>query len=167
MTGDGGVCAYCGRPIDDHNRNFRFRFPDRVVSLLDAGRLDVSDLEGDEQLDTAIYGEDVGCFLRVLLLVCLSDGYAVTFGTWLEVTSEDLEKVREVWTTPAYSELKLGGLLANAIPPWGEDLLNAPAGAAVLDEGSFPYVIVSTDPLLTQVLDDEWPHDLVLGALPS
>jgi hypothetical protein len=159
-----GTCAFCGRPLDGHDPNFRFRFPDAVVGLLEAG-LDESEIEGDQNKDVVIMVRDAQ-FVRVLLQVRLTEGLHVTFGTWLEVGFDTLEKAAEIWWTPKYKDLVLSGSLANAVPPWGDELLGAPATATVLNADHSPYVTSSGHPMLSKVLQDVWPSDVILSALP-
>jgi hypothetical protein len=99
-----GTCPTSGRPLDTHNPNFRFRFPDAVVALLEAGATTVDELEGDPDKDILLRVEDVGCFVRVLLPVRLSDGFRLTIGTWLKVKFEDLLRTVEVYEMPGLHE---------------------------------------------------------------
>ena len=161
---DPGTCGFCGRALDGHDLHFRFRFPDALAELLDRG-LDPSEITGDADRDDVIrLGEH--CFIRVLLSVRLEDGARVTFGTWLEVELEAVRSVAEIWSTPEYANVVLTGRLANAIPPWGDEVRGATATVTVLDVDNPPYVTTSDDASLTRVLDDEWPADIVLAALP-
>jgi len=159
-----GACAFCGRPLDAHDLNFRFRFPDAVVDLLEAG-LEESEIEGDPSLDLVIMLEDA-YFIRVLLQVRLTDGLRVTFGTWLEVGFDAFEGAAEIWWTPGYGDLVLSGSLANAVAPWGDELMGAPATATVLNVEHSPYITSSDHPLLSRVLQDEWQSGAVLSAMP-
>jgi hypothetical protein len=93
--------------------------------------------------------------------------YAVTFGAWLRVHPDDLRRAWEVWETPDYIRLSLAGRLANRLPPWDDDVFAKPATAVVKDPDDAPYVVESADATLHRVLEEEWPHELVLGALPS
>lgn len=161
---DPGTCGFCGRALDGHDLHFRFRFPDRLAELLDGG-LDPSEITGDADSDDVVrLGED--CFVRVLLRVRLEDEAQVTFGTWLEVELEALRSVAEIWSTPDYANVVLHGRLANAIPPWGDEVRGAVVMAMVLSVDSPPYVTASDDASLSRVLDDEWPAEVVLAALP-
>lgn len=61
-----------------------------------------------------------------------------------------------------------GGLLGNAVRPWGDDLLWAPVvlGGQRIDEtGSlrYPEVLTSGHPLLDRVLRERWAAEFVLG----
>jgi hypothetical protein len=105
----------------------------------------------------------VGTFVRSLLPVRLTGGYTVTFGVWIGVHPDDLQRAFASWWEPEYVNLRLDGRLANALPGWG--LLAAQVDAAVLNADQTPYVVNSSDPDLARVLADEWPHDEVLAKL--
>jgi hypothetical protein len=106
----------------------------------------------------------VGTFVRCLLPVHLAGGHTITFGVWLGVHPDDLQRPFAVWWAPEYVDLRLDGRLANALPGWG--LLGAPAQAAALNPDATPYIVSSGDPILARVLADEWPHDEILPGLP-
>ncbi|WP_458106744.1 hypothetical protein M1D51_12575 [Arthrobacter sp. R3-55] len=52
--------------------------------------------------------------------------------------------------------------MANSIAPWG--MLGTPAELAVKDTEQTPYCVGSPDPVLAEVLDRQWPHDLLGSA---
>ena len=79
-------------------------------------------------------------------------------------SSRDLQHAFRVWREPEYQDLRLEGALANSVPPWG--LLAAPVTLAVKDPEHTPYCVSSSDPMLSRVLSQEWPHNDVLGTLP-
>jgi hypothetical protein len=108
---------------------------------------------------------DLGAFVRVLLPVHLTGGYTLTFGLWIAVHPDDLQRAFRVWWTPEYSQFKLSGWLGNAVPPWG--LLAAPVSAIVRNPDETPYCDESAEPTLARILTDEWPHEEVLSALPA
>lgn len=105
----------------------------------------------------------VGPFVRALLVVRLTGGYAVTYGVWAGVHPDDLQRAFRVWWAPEYENLRLDGLLANPIPPWG--LLAAPSPWPK-DPDHTPYCVSSSDHMLSRVLGEEWPHKDVLETLP-
>jgi hypothetical protein len=110
--------------------------------------------------------EGVGRFVRVLLPVHLTGGFAVTFGTWLEVADDaTFAEVIDVWWAPQYEQLSLDGRLANDLPLWG--LGGSPVTAGVLDPDSTPVILASSDESMQSVLTQSWPHERVLGALPG
>lgn len=105
-----------------------------------------------------------GPFIGALLPVRLTGGYTVTYGVWVGVRPEDLQRAFRVWWEPDYLDLRLNGLLANVIQPWG--LLAAPVHLAVRDPEQTPYCVSSPNAVFAGVLDDEWPHETVLATLP-
>ncbi|NUR97752.1 MAG: DUF2199 domain-containing protein, partial [Kribbellaceae bacterium] len=157
------ACAECGAPRDEHDRHVRFRLPDPVLAL----DLDPAELEartwGD---DVLMRVKDVGAFVRCLLPVPLTGGYRVTFGVWLSVDPDLLRQAHAIWWEPEYASLELTGRLANAVPPWAERVMGAPAEAVVLDGEHVPYITRSQDEVLAGVLTREWPHAEVLAGLP-
>ncbi|MGV9773343.1 DUF2199 domain-containing protein [Streptosporangium sp. NPDC003464] len=156
----GGVCA-CGSPLDEYDRQVRFRLPDPVLDL------DPADLEARRWgSDVMMAVEGVGAFVRCLLPVKLSHGFSATFALWLAVHPSDLQTAYEVWTAPEYADLELTGSVTNAVEPWGAELLAAPARAVVKDPEHVPYIVETSHELLGQVITDEWPHREVLNAMP-
>ena len=155
-------CPSCGRPLDEHDRHVRFVLPDPVLQV-----------PADEReartwgADPLIQVQGVGAFVRVLLPIRLTGGYALTVGTWLAIDPSLLRSVWEQWETPAYAALELDGLLANAIPPWGAAVLGMPCSANVRDPTAFPYVGASTHPGLDAAVTREWPHTEILDAYES
>ena len=107
--------------------------------------------------------DGMGAFIRVLMPVRLDGGYNVTYGVWLGVHPSQLQEAFAVWWEPAYTDLRLDGRLANTVEPWG--LLGSPVIATVRNLEETPYCTESTDPLMSSVLNDEWPHEQVLGCL--
>ncbi len=154
-------CPTCGRPLDDHNRQVKFKRPDSVFAIPD------SELEGRVWGDDPLLAvKDVGFFIRTLMPVALTGGFTVTYGVWIEIESDDLHNAWRVWHLPEYVNLRLTGLLANAAPPWGDVLLGASVSAAPRDPDEIPYIIASTEPNLGRILTTEWPHEKVLAFLP-
>ena len=107
-------CSCCGIAPDPMGRplSVTFEQPDVIFEI------------HPELLDT--WGEDpflaikgIGFFVRVVLPVRLTDGFAVDFGTWLEVHSEDFRQAWRTWNFPEYKDLVLEGYLGNEIAPWG------------------------------------------------
>ena len=107
---------------------------------------------------------NIGPFVRSLLPVRLKGGFTVTFGVWLAVHPDELQRASRMWWAADYSNLAIEGWLANAIPGWG--LLAAPAVARVENPDHTPYIRQSSDEGLTRLLAEEWPHDQVLHGLP-
>jgi hypothetical protein len=155
-----GVCPTCGRGLDTHDRHVRFALPDPV---LDAPERDstpgtwLSHADPRESVMMQVPG--VGAFIRALLPVHLAGGGSVTFGVWLAVRPDDLQRLFRVWWQPEYRDAVVDGWLANAVPPWG--LLASPVRATVLDPDHTPYCTSSDDVALSDVLSREWPDELV------
>jgi hypothetical protein len=159
------VCAQCGRVLDAHDRHVRFRLPDPVLSRSQDGLPDGTWLSHeDPEISVMMQVPGLGAFVRALLPVQLTGRHTVTYGVWVGVHPHDLQRAFAVWWEPEYIELTLDGALANALQPWG--LLVAPVSLAVRDPEHTPYCVHSPDPLLSQVLTDQWPHAEVIDALP-
>jgi hypothetical protein len=105
--------------------------------------------------------KNVGFFVRVVLPIKLSDGFAVDFGTWLEVPSEDFRTAWQTWNMPEYKDLVLEGYLANVIAPWPE-FPHALVKATVRDLDEVPIVTSSGSGDLMAVMMVEWPHARIL-----
>ena len=106
--------------------------------------------------------EGVGSFVRILVRVKLTGGYTTTYGAWLSVHPEDLRRAWEVWTIPAYKELRLQGVLANILPGRLAETYRKPVEAAVLNADHAPYAVDSPDEFMSRVIQDEWPHEVIL-----
>jgi hypothetical protein len=125
---------------------------------------------GDEQarrhpegLQALLEVDGHGSFIRCLLPIRLTDEIELVIGTWLRITDADLARAAEVWETSGYGELVLQGTLANAIRPWGDDLLDAPVTVAVQNEGEIPYVTAAHRPAVTGILTKVWNRHYVLS----
>ena len=117
--------------------------------------------------DPLLQVQGIGAFVRVLLPIRLSEASALTVGTWLAINPDRMRSVWEMWETPGYATLELDGYLANAIPPWGDQVLGSPASAEVRDPSSFPYLRASSEPVLDSILTRTWPHEEILEAYAS
>ncbi|MEO3854572.1 DUF2199 domain-containing protein [Acrocarpospora sp. B8E8] len=157
----GDVCAECGEPRDRHDRHVRFRLPDPVLGLDEAEREALT-----WSTDNMMQVQGYGAFIRCLLPVSLTGGYSVTFAVWLGVHPDVLQKAYAIWWEPEYATLKLSGVLANAIPPWRDQVMAAPAAAVVRNREELPYITRSRHSVLSDVLRREWPHADVLSRVP-
>lgn len=108
---------------------------------------------------------EVGAFVRVLLPVALVGGDTVTFGLWLGISPDDLQRAFATWWEPGYVDLVLDGRIANDVQPWG--LLARPALAVVRDPDETPYLTSSSDPAVHDVLTKDWAHTDVIDAFPE
>lgn len=160
----GGTCAMCGRTVDAHNRHVRFTWPDPVFAMGLGLRGDAIWMShADARSSVMMQVPDLGAFIRALLPVTLTGGFTLTFGVWIGVHPDDLQRAHALWWTQGYPSLELEGRLANAVPPWG--LLAAPVHAVVRDPEQTPYCDSSSHPELASVLSDEWAHETVLAAV--
>lgn len=159
------ACAMCGLPLEHHDRDVRFTLPDPVLGLVDAGGLPEGSWLSHDHPDESVMMlvPELGAFVRCLLPVRLEGGHTITFGVWVGVSSDDLQRAWKVWWEPEYADLELSGVLANALP--GVDVLAAPVAVRVRDVEETPYVDSSSDALLSRVLTEEFPHDQVLDLL--
>ncbi len=88
----------------------------------------------------------------------------MTCGVWVGVHPGDLQRAFRVWREPEYEDLRLEGVLASPVPPWG--LLAAPVTLVVKDPEHTPCCVGSSGHMLSRVLGEEWPHKDILETLP-
>ncbi len=143
---------------DPDRYDVRYRLPDPVLQVPEAERGERTWGGGPVTMV-----RDVGAFVRCLLPVRLTGGATVVYGTWLSVRPDDLKRAYEIWDTPGYAGLRLTGVLANAIDPWGTDLYQGFVTCEVRDPDELPYVTASAHPTLTRILETEWDRDEVLS----
>ena len=161
-------CVTCGHPTDQHDRDIRFRLPEPVLRH---DKEHGAPAEGDRWLGNPdplradmLQDQRIGCFLRALLPIHLTEGHTLTYGVWVAVQPDDLRAASSVWNAPEYSDLKITGYLGNIIEPW--DVLGTPVHLAVRDLGHIPYCVASEHHELDHILNDTWDHQLVLDAAP-
>ena len=107
----------------------------------------------------------VGPLHSRLLAVRLVGGYAVTYGVWVGVHPGDLQRAFRVWWEPDYENLRLEGALCQLGPPMGA--AGSPRQPGSEESGTHALLVArSSDPMLSRVLGEEWPHKDVLEALP-
>jgi hypothetical protein len=112
--------------------------------------------------DPLIQVQGVGAFVRVMLPIRLTEGHSLTVGTWLAINPVEMPAVWERWNAPEYADLELTGYVANAIPPWGKNLLGATASAAVRNADQNPFITGSSHNDLAAVIGNTWPYKEVL-----
>jgi hypothetical protein len=150
------ACSCCGTPTPDEKQiDARFGLPDAALAAPEENHHEVG-------VGALLRVDDVGCFIRCLLPVRLTDDIELVLGTWLEIESTDLDHANTVWGKPAYAALTLRGALANSIEPWGDGLLGATATVEVRNTDEIPYVIGSDHPLLSRVLAETWGRHEIL-----
>ena len=153
------ACPTCGRLLDEHNRHLRFKVPEPVLTVPEQDRPSLT--WGN---DVLMQVQGVGAFVRILVPIRLTGGYTVTYGAWLSVHPDDLRRAWEVWMVAAYGDLRLSGTLANMLPGWESESYGKPVEAAVLNVDHVPYAVESSDEFMRRVIQDQWPHAIVLDA---
>ena len=58
------------------------------------------------------------------------------------------------------------GQIANAVPPWRDEVMGRSCTARVLVDDQIPYVIASTDALVARILTGSWPAATIVTSLP-
>jgi hypothetical protein len=110
------TCPQCGRPLVGHDRNVRFRLPDPVLSSPDQERAEGTWMTDPDPIEAVMMQvPHIGPFVRCLLPVQLTGGYKVTFGVWMAVHPDELQRIARAWHAPEYNELRFDSWLANAL----------------------------------------------------
>lgn len=105
--------------------------------------------------DFAEFGERR--FIRGLLPVRLEDGREFRYGVWLEIDEPTFHEVNRSWSDPErYPRLRFAATVANAAPPWRDQLLGARVDVGVRDQDSRPFVVGSAESWLQDVFDHGW-----------
>lgn len=162
MTTD--TCATCGRATDAHDRHVRFTLPDPILDLPDWEQAPGFWMSHETPVESVMMQvEGYGAFIRALLPIHLEGRHKLTYGVWIGVHPAALQEAFAVWwgENPAYLDLRLDGILANRLEPWGH--FAVPVIATVKNQDETPYCTESSDPLLSRVLTEEWPHETVLS----
>ncbi|MZE53429.1 DUF2199 domain-containing protein [Streptomyces sp. SID5770] len=156
------TCSCCGEPLADERRiDIRFGMPDAVLETAEEDRR----TPGPNALLSV---EGVGHFVRCLLPLRLGGDTELVLGTWLEVDEETLRYAAAVWyDEAAYPGLVVRGRLANAVRPWGEEVLGAGMTGRIADPGELPYLVEGHDPVAVGLLGRVWDRDHVLARFPS
>ncbi len=66
---------------------------------------------------------------------------------------------------PSYAQLRLRGVLANMLRGWENETYVKPVEAAVLNVEQTLYSVNSSDDFMRRVIQEEWPHEVVLAAI--
>ena len=145
-------CACCGVAPDPSGKplSITFEQPDVIFDI----EPELLDTWGG---DPFLAIKDVGFFVRVILPVKLTDGFAIDFGTWLETDSDSFRQAWQAWNFPEYADLEIEGYVANAIEPW-KRLPHKLVKATVREMEDVPYLTSCDDELVTRILSDTWPH---------
>jgi hypothetical protein len=130
-------CAHCGRELSDRDRHVRFGLPDAVFARPEAERHAAWMMPTDKPDLLAFERKR---FVRALLPVHLDDD--------------------------TYGDLVVDGQIANAVPPWRDEVMGRSCTARVLVDDQIPYVIASTDALVARILTGSWPASTIVASLP-
>ena len=131
--------------LDAHDRHVRFGLPDPNLNRSREGLPDGTRLSHeDPRTSVMMQVPGLGAFVRALLPVRLAGGHTVNYGVWVAIDPGDLRRAFDVWCQPEYAQLRLDGVLANVLQPWG--LLAAPVSLVVRDPEQTPYCAASPDP---------------------
>lgn len=158
-------CQSCGRDISGHDRHIRFSLPDRVLESPEQHHTPGAWLSHEEPTTSVMMQiPTLGDFVRALLPVSLSEGHMLTFGVWVAISTPELHRSLSVWWAPEYADLRLTGTIANTVMPWG--LLGAPVCLEVRNTDETPYCASSPQKDLADVLQKEWPYEVLDGQFP-
>ena len=151
-------CACCGFApgADGKPLSITFEQPDVYYDIPD----ELLDVWGQ---DPFIAIKTIGFFVRVIVPVRMDGGFAVNYGTWLEVDADDFRTAWQTWNMPEYKDLELEGYLANVLEPWGQ-FPHAAVKTTVRDVNEVPIVTSATDPEVQKFLETEWRHNWALPA---
>jgi hypothetical protein len=150
--GHGTSCSCCGHELDEYDRHVRFRLPDVIAALPDAERTPGVGLSNPDPVRADfLESAEHGCFVRSLLRLPLTGGYALTFGVWIEVTPETAQQIGRLWSSDLYFTLRFDGRLANELPVVGAAGAPVTAAAPVPADG-IPHVTASPEPRLAHAL---------------
>lgn len=141
-AGGAHVCPCCGQDIASVDREVRFGVPDVFMGMSTEERDRREGHRGDYFMRLA----PDRFFVRALLPVRLSNGHEFHFGIWLEITADACATVMNAWDSSDYASLEFEGKVANAVPPWGAALLDAPCHACVRDQSQLPFRSSSSKP---------------------
>ncbi len=146
------VCPDCGCEVSGLEREVTFGLPDELFALSkrDQARRLIRFGKSFVTLDSDRF------FLRVLLPVQLDIRRECRFGVWMELSEHAYKKIRALWDEPEYASASVDGVLANAVPPWGDVIYGAPCSAAARNATDAMFIASSTQPILARVLTEPW-----------
>lgn len=153
LPGMASICPTCGKEVSGLDREVSFGLPDELFAIpedLRDGHV-FSDGKNFAHLDGKRF------FMRVLLPVPLDIGHEYRFGVWMEVSEKDAQRVWQMWNEPGYVEAEVDGTLANAVPPWGARLLEAPCHASARNQNDVMFIDDSRNAELATILSTPWP----------
>ncbi len=142
-------CPSCGKEVIGLEREVRTVYPDDAAEI-------IKDDPDSKKIET--WGPDFirlgkqRYFVRVMLPVKLDVGHEFRFGVWMEVGQETITDLKKVWNSSEYVKVSFEGILANAVPPWGDTILGAECKAEVRDAKSVPFIKSSNNLELSEIL---------------
>ncbi|GAA3117861.1 hypothetical protein GCM10017687_34300 [Streptomyces echinatus] len=140
MTAHLPTCSCCGDTLSDGSRvDIGFNLPDAALRAPEATRHQLG-------VRALMRVDGVGCFVRCLLPVSLTQATELVMGMWLEVDDATLRRAQDLWEDPRYADLSFQGKIANRIQPWGDELVGAEVTARVGDAEELPYVVTGHGP---------------------
>ena len=89
------------------------------------------------------------------------------YGLWFEVEPAKFDEIRAVWNDPSYAQLTFAATVANAAPPWRDEMLGAKVACAVRDVNSRPFVAGAHAPWLAALVENGWSQDAYRRAVAS
>lgn len=153
------MCYCCGEELSEDNLAWDYLYPDDLTEQMESERADPV-IHYESRI---VIVSDAGSFMRAIMPVRLEGGLTATLGVWLAFTSEEeFERAMAAGRAggDTWKSLSFSGVLVNRVEPW-PGVYGAAATATVLaDEGpnGAPYISGTTQPLLAEVLAQEWPH---------
>lgn len=157
-----GHCLGCGGPLDPEHPRFDIALPQPLAEISDAERTACVSTETDK----LIVADGIGNFIKVLLPISLDDGRRVTYSLWVGMNGSVLEAMSQRMRTQGMAGIKIEGVLANSLHPWGDGMLKADAQieSKQTEPGGYNLFIVgSTAPELKRIIQGSWPAAFVLG----
>lgn len=150
MDHDAGcTCGTCGAAIAGLPLDFAYSLPDCVFEQPPSARSPRCNADFAELGDRK--------FVRALLPVPVEGGEEFRYGVWLEVDQDTFSRVVHAWNDPAtYPSLAFGGVVANAIEPYGAKTVGLKVGAATRSQNARPFVIRADVEWLGGLLTDGW-----------
>lgn len=141
------TCASCGAPAALLDR--AYQAPDCVWAQPAAERSPRNNSDFTEFGDRR--------FVRGLLPVRLASGDEFRFGLWFEVDQPTFDQVVATWDDEErYPDLRFTATVANAVPPWHAQILDAQVDLGVRDSNGRPFVIGARAPWLQAVIERGW-----------
>ena len=170
----------CGGPVDAHDRQIRFRLPEPVLDspgqervalrvspelTREAKRVPGAWLSHESpEASVMMQIPGAGPFVRALLVVRLTGGYAVTYGVWAGVHPGDLQRAFRVWWDPGVRESAAGRRACQLGPSVGT--AGSPGHPGSEGSGTHALLCGQLRPHALPVLGEKWPHKDVLETLP-